>query len=188
MELLRLALFHVLDFLHMGVGQDIVEAVRLAEYVLRNILQGSGRTHLHTLGFSVVRAQIAFQRDLEVGMNVHGSERTGPDAGFAADALFFLEVYHPVLSIEGTHRTSRHALGVMTLAADHGHAHNWMRIDSSNPYGGLLGVVHILSMNGTGDFTYPASRTAFRDNRQLFSHTLVLHMIIPVNRRREILC
>jgi hypothetical protein len=165
----------------MGVGKNIVEAMRLTEYMFRNVAQCPGWAHLHALWVAVVGAEVTFKGYFQVGMNVHGTKGAGPNAGFAADASLVVEVNHAVFSIEGVYRTGRHTLGVVALTADHRHSDDRVGIDRSDPNRSFFRIVHLLPVHGAGDFADPTARTAFGDYGQLLSHEWGLQVVRSVN-------
>jgi hypothetical protein len=79
-----------------------------------------------------------------------------------ANAAILMYLHHSILSVYNIGRTCRKALGILALIANNRHTYNRMRIYSSYPYPGLLGIIYLLPVNGTGHLTNPAAGTFFR--------------------------
>jgi len=144
--------------------------MRLAEHVFRYEHDGSGRAHLDTLRLGVVFAEVAFQGDPDVGVDIHRSEGTGIDAGVTSDAFVFVNPDDAVSGENGVGGAGASALCFSTLAADDGHAHDRMGVGGSHAYASLFRIVDFLPMDGAGDFAKPAAGTLFGHNHQFPPH------------------
>lgn len=170
------AAFDKFNFFHVRVAENVIHAPGFAECLFGDEPQCAFGAFGYALWFSA--AEVAFDWLFDVRVRENGAEGTCVNAFHAADALLLIEVDDAVGPRECICGAGVCAGRSFALAADNGHADDWMRIGYDYAHRAFFGIVHAEVVQYAREFAYFAARTEFGDDSQFFRHVMSLPEIL----------